>query len=449
MPRTHPPFAATVDAVHPLRRTMPRSSPLASAATAVLSVLIVLVAVGCGGGTPGARPTPIDAPVTEDPPGTNPLNPSDLPNDPITPNRPINPSNPIDPSDPITPINPNVPTGAGGSQGTIPAISFSPLTVFDPMLSGKAAFSVLVPQGWRASGEVQWLPFLSRQAFLQTRVQDPVTGVTIDWLPVQNFMYFTPPAGFDVPIGGNYQGKEYRPPIVDPLQFVREYWMPTTLAHLQAANVVFVEDQPIIANEFIRLFAGPADAGAWRIRYEYVAGDGNVWEQDVWFALLWSGSDPVSWFVEFASTAGAPKGELDRQAGLVSAVIASRATTIEWEADLRIVQQLFYDSIRQQMADTQRLVAMLGQMRAESQALQQQVFDERMASLDRRNEIFRETLGGVQGYVDPVNQAIVQLPLGWNTYWVNEAGEYLAVGDPNFDPNTMNDGTWIILQPRG
>jgi hypothetical protein len=81
--------------------------------------------------------------------------------------------------------------------------------------------------------------------------------------------------------------------------------------------------------------------------------------------------------------------------------------------------------------------------------MQQQVFDERMASLDRRNEIFRETLGGVQGYVDPVNQTIVQLPLGWDTYWVNEVGEYLAVSDPNFDPNTMNDGTWIVLQPRG
>lgn len=167
------------------------------------------------------------------------------------------------------------------------------------------------------------------------------------------------------------------------------------------------------------------------------------------FALLWSGADPVSWYVNFAVTAGAPKGELDRQAGLVSAVIASRTTAVPWEADYRIVQRLFVQGIQQQMADTQRLVELLAQQRAESQALQQQVFDERMASQDRRNEVFRETLGGVEGYVDPINQVIVQLPLGGDTYWVNELGEYLVVTDPNFDPNSMNDGSWTELSPRG
>lgn len=100
------------------------------------------------------------------------------------------------------------------------------------------------------------------------------------------------------------------------------------------------------------------------------------------------------------------------------------------------------------MADTVRLGELLAQYRAESQALQQQVFDERMQSLDRQNGIFRETLGGVQGYDDPVNQTVVQLPLGWDTYWVNEQGEYIAVSDPNLDPNTLNDGIWQQLEPR-
>ncbi len=359
--------------------------------------------------------------------------------------------------EPVPTMTPSIPSTEPAPTAAVPAgpaadptegmFSLTPMTVTDPMLSGKDAFTVLVPEGWQAGGEVQWLPFWSRQAFLQTRVVDPFTGLTIDWLPIQDFMYFTPPSGFEVPVGGNYQGKEFRSPVTDPVQFVREFWMDDALSHLQAATVVFVEDQPAVADEFIRGFGGPANAGAWRIRYEYVSG-GVVWEQDVSFALLWSGTDPVSWYVNFASTAGAPKGELDHQAGLVSTVLASRTTTVEWEADYRVVQQLFYQGIRQQMADTQRLVELLAQYRAESQALQQQVFDERMASIDRRNEIFRETLGGVEGYLDPVNQTVVQLPLGWDTYWVNEAGEYLAVSDPNFDPNTLNDGSWTQLQPR-
>ena len=338
------------------------------------------------------------------------------------------------------------PAGAG-TAGGVSTVLLSPYTFVDPASNGIDAFSVLVPSGWEASGSVQWLPYWSRLAFVQTRVVDPASGLTIDWLPIQNFMYFTPPAGVEVPIGGNYQGKAYVAPITDPLQFVREFWMGDTLSHLQDATVVSVQEQPAIADEFVRGFGAAANAGAWKIRYEYVA-NGVVWEQDVSFSLLFSGSDPVSWFVNFASTAGAPKGELDRQQGLVSAVIASRITTIEWEANYRLVTQLFYQGIQQQMADTVAFGELLAQYRAESQALQQQVFDDRMASIDRQNEIFRDTLGGVEGYDDPVNGGVVQLPLGWDTYWVNEQGEYIAVSDPNFDPNTMNDGSWQQLEPR-
>lgn len=335
----------------------------------------------------------------------------------------------------------------GATSADVAAVRLRPITFVDPASNGIDAFSVLVPDGWQASGGVQWLPLWSRQAFLQTRVVEPVTGLTIDWLPIQDFMYFTPPAGFEVPIGGNYQGKAYVPPITDPLQFVREFWMGDTLSHLQNATVASVREQPAVADEFLRLFGGSADAGAWTIRYEYSV-DGVLWEQDVAFALLWSGAEPLSWYVNFASTAGAPAGELDRQQHLVSAVVASRVSTVEWEANYRLVQQLFSQGIRQQMADTVALGELLAQHRAESQALQQQVFDERQASVDRRNDVFRETLGGVQGYDDPVNGTVVQLPLGFDTYWVNESGEYLAIGDPNLDPNTFNDGTWRILAPR-
>jgi hypothetical protein len=31
---------------------------------------------------------------------------------------------------------------------------------------------------------------------------------------------------------------------------------------------------------------------------------------------------------------------------------------------------------------------------------------------------------------------------------VNEKGEYLAVDEASFDPNTLNDGTWQRLTPR-
>lgn len=40
--------------------------------------------------------------------------------------------------------------------------------------------------------------------------------------------------------------------------------------------------------------------------------------------------------------------------------------------------------------------------------------------------------GGVETYVDPVNQELVQLPVGWKEYWVNPQGGYLTSDTPGF-----------------
>ncbi len=149
--------------------------------------------------------------------------------------------------------------------------------------------------------------------------------------------------------------------------------------------------------------------------------------------------------MNYAHTASAPQGELDRNAGIISTIIASRISTPEWEANYRLVGQLFRQGLQQQMADTVAFGELLAQYRAESARLQQQVVNERQASQDRQAQFVRETLGGVDTYVDPINNTLVQLPSTWDTYWVNSQGDYLAVDDPGFDPNTLNDGTWTQL----
>lgn len=72
-----------------------------------------------------------------------------------------------------------------------------------------------------------------------------------------------------------------------------------------------------------------------------------------------------------------------------------------------------------------------------------------MASQDRIADLRREVLGGVETYVDPVNRALVQLPVGWHEYWVNQRGDYLTSDRPGFDPNTLNNGSWQQLTRRG
>jgi hypothetical protein len=363
------------------------------------------------------------------------------------PPQTVPPAGELPPLDqPIT--APGVPTFVPGQPGQIAGDiqRFEAWHITDPQAGDLVALRFLAPSGWQAEGRVVWMPFWSRLAELQTRVVDPVTGLTVDWLPVQDFVWFQAPAGLEAPVGSNYQGQAFVPPITDPAEFVSSFWMPGQLAHLQAARLISVVQVPAVATEFLRQFGGPGEAYAYRLRYEYDQ-NGQTWEEDVSFALLFSpGPQILSWYVNFASSARAPRGELDRQAGTISTILANRITTPEWDAAYRITQRLFKQGLQQQMADTVAFGQLLAQHRAESQALQQEIVAERQASQDRIAQMRGESLTGIGTFVDPVSGNQVQLPSGWNTYWVNQSGEYIVSQTP-FDPGS-NGGGWQQLQPR-
>lgn len=325
---------------------------------------------------------------------------------------------------------------------------FDPWFITDPMAGDQVALRYLVPVGWRSVGQVVWMPEWSRLVDLQTRASDPVSGATVEWLPVQDFLYFQPPAGLEPPIGANYQGKAFVPPITDPAQFVSSFWMGGPLAHLADATLVSIVQQPQVADDFVTQFGAPANAAAYRMRYSYFL-DGQPWDEDVSFALLFSSANGMeSWYVNFAYTTRAPQGLLEAMAPTLSTIVASRTTTPEWEATFRLTQGLFYQGIQQQMADTQAFGQLLAQHRAESQALQQQIVAERNASQDRIADLRGQVLAGIDTFVDPLNQRLVQLPAGQGTYWVNAGGQYIASDQPGFDPATQFGGTWTLLQQR-
>jgi len=336
-----------------------------------------------------------------------------------------------------------------GAQAPANTVRFFREAIRDPQAGNQEAIVFLLPEGWQYQGSIQWLPQWERVAFPQTRMSDPRTGITIDYLPIQDFIWFQAPAGLSAPLGGNYQGKVYLPPISDPAQFVAQFWAPSTLPELQSAQLIKVSQVPAVAADFKAGFGGQADAAAYRLRYAYQQ-DGQPWEEDVSFALLFSGNaDLQRWYVNFAYTERAPRGQLDANAGIVSTIIASRTSTPGWEATYRFVQGLFIKGLQQQMADTQAFGQLLAQSQSEIAALQAQVTQERQASEDHTAEVRGETLAGVTTFSDPVNGDLVQLPDGFNEYWVNQNGEYLSSGQPGFDPNTLNDGAWQLLQRHG
>jgi hypothetical protein len=337
-------------------------------------------------------------------------------------------------------------TPAGAPES---ALVLTPAAFTDPMARGITAFSILVPRGWQVDGGVQWRPLFARAAQVQTHVEAPGVGVTLDWLPLEDFIYLQAPPGLSAPIGGTYQGKLFVPPITDPVQFVQSFWMPGVLTELQGAHVESVTPLPQIAEIVLQKAGGQGAAFTYRIRYDY-SRNGQPWQRDVTFTLHFVGdpSTVASWYVYGASTEAAPAGQLDRYVPLLSAIVASRTTTPEWEATQTLVARIFYQGLRQEIANEAAFGRLLTQYEQQTAQLQQQIVADRQASEDHNAEVFRETLGGVQSYDDPVNGHPVELPLGYQTYWVNEKGEYLAADQASFDPNSLNDGTWQRLTPR-
>ena len=346
----------------------------------------------------------------------------------------------------------NGPAGPAGStlppQAAGNSVLFDPWQITDPFAGGVVAVTYLVPTGWQSSGQVVWTPEWERLADLQTVVSDPESGATIQWLPIQDFIFSNQvPAGLQPAIGGNYQGKMWVPPVTDPVQFVADFWTAGPLSHLANASPTSIQQVPQVADEFVRAFGGPATAAAYRMRYSFNQ-NGQPWEEEVNFALLYSSLNGIdSWYVNFAYTMRAPQGVLDQLAPVLSTIVASRDTTPQWAAVLRMTQGLFIQGIQQQMADTAAFGRLLAEQRAQTDALQQQITQERQASQDRIAEMRGEILSGVQTFSDPNSGRLVQLPAGQSTYWVNNQGQYFASDQPGFDPSTLGGG-WTQLQPR-
>lgn len=77
-----------------------------------------------------------------------------------------------------------------------------------------------------------------------------------------------------------------------------------------------------------------------------------------------------------------------------------------------------------------------------SQKTQQQVTDDRNASVDRRNAGVREILGSVQTYASPYENRAVELPLTYKYYWMDRQGKVVGTDDPSANPNQGSTTEW-------
>ncbi|MCP3102086.1 PDZ domain-containing protein [Myxococcus sp. K15C18031901] len=372
----------------------------------------------------------LGTPPGTQPPEAPPMAPRPLPFHPAPPQTPL----------PFHPEPPSARTTPGG-------VRLLPRTLEDPAAGGRTALRFLVPEGWQAQGHIAWLHEFSVLTNLRLRMNDPRSGVTLEWLPTMHFAFTDQLPGLMLP-GQNWMGALFAPPESDPARFVESFWAPQALPHLRGRRPVARQDFPRRAQLAVASDAG-WQAQAVRLRYTYDQ-HGEVWEEDVSFTLAHApmAGGMAMWNVQSAASCRAPRGELDRHAALIEAVLQNTHFTPEWLAALTVVRQLFRQGLAQQMADTAAFGRALQQHNAHIQQLGQQLHEERMRSFDRIAESQREYLAGVETFTNPYNQHGMYLPAGYAEQWMNPQGEVVLSATPGFDPNAGDTTHWRKLERR-
>ncbi|MFO0628932.1 MAG: hypothetical protein U0325_25375 [Polyangiales bacterium] len=85
-----------------------------------------------------------------------------------------------------------------------------------------------------------------------------------------------------------------------------------------------------------------------------------------------------------------------------------------------------------------------------SHAMWAEVAQQRDASVAQQHDAFRQALGGVERYDNPVTGRAVELSNRYAAYWVHPvSGEIVGGADASFDPRTPHDVAWQRLRRAG
>lgn len=321
---------------------------------------------------------------------------------------------------------------------------FNRVSIHDPEVNNIEGASLLVPEGWTLAGGFHWTPMFALQANLLIRVDDPSTGASAYTLPAQQFVWTTQPSM--LPIGSNWLGSVLLPPPRDAFEFVRTFYLSGALRHLAGARIVQVEDLPQIAAEVSRKVGAQRTVRVTRVRHAYEWG-GRAWEEDVTIQLIYEQPNVVMFWWGYGNSVRAPAGSLDRMRPVLSVPLQSIRYTLDWEAMLEYVRQLFGRNMMGEVLRTKRLGELMNQHREEIRRMHQQVWEERQASQDRLSFSLRETLGGIETYKSPFDSHTVEVPSGYQYQWMRSDGRVvLQSNNPADDPGRGTTEHWHLME---
>ncbi|HSB54930.1 MAG TPA: hypothetical protein VLD58_11260 [Gemmatimonadales bacterium] len=331
-----------------------------------------------------------------------------------------------------------------------PALRLRMQPVRDPMMGNEEAFRLLVPHDWRTEGGLVWRSELSTLVYLQLRLSDPRGVAGLEFFPTPPFTWSMQGyPGF--PPGSLYLGSYVAQPM-DPENFVRQLILPQLRGRV-SPRVIRTEPLPKLAQEVapsVQEAGAVKQVVAARTRIEYEEG-GRALEEDIYVVLVYSQvpltPQYVWWGPDRAFGFRAEKGQLDRQAPLLEAMLASLRVNRLWFAKVIQVRQMWIQNQMQAIRNAAELSRYIARTSDEISDMQQQAWENKRASEERTSQAYTEYIRGVETYHDSYAGRDVHLPTGYSQVWASRDGEYILANDVNFNPNEGGRGTWQRIGP--
>lgn len=329
------------------------------------------------------------------------------------------------------------------------------------------AYSLLAPSDWRLEGGVEWTPNFrcySELVATKARLTSPDGRFAFEFFPNYATDWWDDPTVRNM----RMQALAMSPracPIAPPhssAEFVSRVFVP---GFRRGANVVNAEQNAAVAEaakakvfekegDVIRANGMQVDTDAARVRLAYDSGGAPTEE---WVLATTQRSvipGPMVYRAAYTQDVygfRAPRGELDANERLFSAMVASIRIHPGWD---RAVRQTIQEIIRTEAAGNR---AALDRVRQSSRRL----FDDWNASIDQRGRDWRRTqeshdrvaekwnlaLRGTEKFVDSESNGSWEIESGYEHVWKTPLDELVLTNNPNFNPNeAFNEGGWTQLE---
>jgi hypothetical protein len=363
------------------------------------------------------------------------------------------------------------PTRRGGSDGQGPVV-LRKHTFKDAGMGGMDSHTMLVPQGWQVEGGVRWTNHPSAYVHFVANASAPGSGAGVSCDFDRTFRYADPQT-----LARMGQQLGHRDPdgtvVMTPPQQAGDTALYAILPALRpsATDVRMLDARTCPdAEQAFRQLLGPVmqqlesqpDTQTWLhcevVRVEYQEG-GRRYEEEIAYNVFGShfmtrteflNMDQGMWFVNGVRSLRAPKGRLEEERGVLTAVLGSLRETPQWstarhELAMKIAR-IRHEGNMQRIRDMGEFARSQARQNSELSDAQMAAWRDRQASQDR---IHKQTIHGIREVNEwnSANGGTLTVDMNYQRVFEDPLGNVVMTNDPSYDPGTDPSltGSWTEL----